>query len=195
MLVFDYLWEKVEEERYHQQPDVHAIDIGIRCDYYLVVTDVFDAFLDVEGGLQEVELLVFIDHFFGESVTVERLAPQTEHSLCIDVAALGDAAARRVTLRDEYRSLRLALVVGIEMDVAVAELAVVEVHLFGALTGYLLYARHRLAVALVVKDFFEQRLRGVGVFVEVVVELLADEIEHEVADAFAVGLPEPADPA
>ena len=73
---------------------MHPVDVGVRRDNDLVVTKAVESVLDVEGGLQQVELLVLIDHFFGQAVAIERFAAQREHGLGIYVAALGDGTAR-----------------------------------------------------------------------------------------------------
>ena len=82
---------------------MHPIDIGISGYHDVVISQIFNAFVDIQCGLQQVELLVFIDDFLCESVAVERFAAQREHSLCLRVAALGDASRRGVALGDEQR--------------------------------------------------------------------------------------------
>ena len=67
------------------------------------------------------------------------------------------------------------------MYLAVAQLLVVERHLLGRLARLLLNARNRLALLLVLDDLLLQHLRRLGMLVQVVVEVLADEIEYEVA--------------
>ena len=67
------------------------------------------------------------------------------------------------------------------MYLAVAQLLIVERHLLGRLARLLLNARNRLALLLVLDDLLLQHLRRLGMLVQVVVEVLADEIEHEVA--------------
>ena len=115
----------------------------------------------------------------------ERLAAQGEHSLRVDVAALGYRAACRVALGDEYRALFLAGVLGIAVvDAAVAQLAVVQVGFLGAFAGQLGHSGHRLALAFAL---FHLALDGFGhlaVDVEVVVNLLF----YEVADVFVYRL-------
>ena len=92
---------ELQEKGDEQQADVHTVDIGIGGDNDLVVTQVVESVLNVEGRLQQVELLVLIHHLLGQSERVERFAAQREHGLRVDVAALGDAAAGRVALGDE----------------------------------------------------------------------------------------------
>ena len=94
MSLLDEFGEELQEEGYYEQSDVHAVDIGIGCNYYLVVAQGVESVLNVEGCLKQVELLVLVHHLLGESERVERLAPEREHSLRVYVAALGDRTAR-----------------------------------------------------------------------------------------------------
>ena len=92
---------ELEEESEHQQADVHAVDIGIGGDDDVVVAQVLNVLVDVQGGLQQVELLVLVAHFLGHAQAVERLSAQAEHGLGLHVAALGDASRGGVALGDE----------------------------------------------------------------------------------------------
>ena len=92
--LFDEVGEELQEEGNHQQADVHAVDIGIGGHDDLVVTEPLEAILDVERGLQEVKLLVLVNHLLGEAERIERLTTQAEHGLCVHVATLGDGSAR-----------------------------------------------------------------------------------------------------
>ena len=82
----DHVGEELQEERGKQQADVHAVHIGVGGDDDLVVTQVLHVLLDVERRLQEVELLVLVDHLLREPVAVERLAAQREDGLRAHVA-------------------------------------------------------------------------------------------------------------
>ena len=177
----DHVGEELQEERGEQQADVHAVHIGVGGDDHLVVTQVLHVLLDVERRLQEVELLVLVDHLLREPVTVQRLAPQREDRLRAHVARGGDRTRGRVALRNEDHRLLGQLVLVREVDLAVAQLAVVERDLLGRLARLLLDARDGLALLLVLDDLLLQRLRRLGVLVQVVVEVLAQEIDHEVA--------------
>ena len=66
--------EELQEERDDEQADVHTVHIGIGGNNHFVITQSFDTVFNVQRGLQQVELFVFINHFFGQSVRVERLA-------------------------------------------------------------------------------------------------------------------------
>ena len=141
--------EELQEKCYHEQAYVHAVHIGISGYYYLVVTQVIQALLYVQGCLQQVELLILINHLLGESVAVKRLTAQAEYGLCVHVTALGDGSAGGVTLSYEYAALLLAVTAGIiQVDAAVGQFAVVQVGLLGALTGLLGDAGNLLTLLL-----------------------------------------------
>ena len=168
---------ELEEEGEHQQADVHAVHIGIGGDDDVVVAQVLNVLVDVQGGLQEVELLVLITHFLGHSQAVERLAAQAEHGLGLHVAALGDASRCGVALGDEDGAFEAFLVVGVEVDAAVAELAVVEADLLRALACGLLDAGNLLAFLLVGLDLGLQRTHRFRVLVQVVVQMALQDVE------------------
>ena len=65
--------EELQEEGDDEQTDVHAVDISIRSHDDLIISEGVETFLDVEGGLQQVELLVLVDHLFRQTKTVQRL--------------------------------------------------------------------------------------------------------------------------
>ena len=121
MSFLDEVGEELQEEGDDEQTDMHAIDIGIGGHDDFVVAQCVEAVFDVESSLQQIELLVLIHHFLGESVGVEWLATEREHRLGVDVAAFGDAAAGRVALGDENTTFFLAVVLGVAVvDAAVA---------------------------------------------------------------------------
>ena len=84
------LGEELQEECYHEQTNVHTVHIGIGRNDYLVVAKVIQTLLDIQGSLQQVELLVLIDHLLGKAVAVQGLTAKTEYSLSVHVTALGD---------------------------------------------------------------------------------------------------------
>jgi hypothetical protein len=90
--------EKLQEKRDEQQADVHSVHIGIGCNNNLVVTQIVNAFFNVQRCLQQVEFFVFVNHFFGESEGIQRFPPQTENGLRIYIARFGDGTTGRVTL-------------------------------------------------------------------------------------------------
>ena len=71
MSLLDEVGEELKEEGYDEQPYMHAVDISIGGHYNLVVAQRVEAVLYVERSLQEVELLVFINHLLGKSERVE----------------------------------------------------------------------------------------------------------------------------
>ena len=70
------LWEELKEESYYQQTDVHTVNIGIRCDNYLVISKRIESVFNVECSLKEVELLILIHYFLCQSKAVKRLSTQ-----------------------------------------------------------------------------------------------------------------------
>ena len=170
---------------------MHAVDIGIGGNNHLVVAQVVDTVLDVEGGLQQAEF--FVLHHLGrlQPEGVERLSAQREHRLRLHISYLGDAAACREALGDENRAFLAAVVVFwssrvVEVHTAVAQLAVVERHLLGPLTGLLGDAGNGFALTLAFLYFLEQHLGSIGILVQVVVELLLDEVVDKLVDGGAV---------
>ena len=81
MAFLHQFWEELQEERYEQQTDMHAIDIGIGGHNHLIISQTVETLLNVEGCLQEIELLVLIDHLLGELEGVKRLTTQREDGL------------------------------------------------------------------------------------------------------------------
>jgi hypothetical protein len=63
VVVLHQVREELEEEGHQQQPDVHTVHIRIGGDDDLVVAQAIHAVLDVERGLDQVELLVLVHHF------------------------------------------------------------------------------------------------------------------------------------
>ena len=121
MSLLDEFGEELKEEGDDEQADVHAVNISIGGDDHLIITEGVEAVFDVECCLQQVELLVFVDYFLGQSEGIQWLASQREHSLGVHVTALGDAAAGGVTLGDEDGGFLLTVVLHIaEVDAAVA---------------------------------------------------------------------------
>ena len=113
MAFLNKVGEELQEESYHEQSDVHAVHICIRGHYYLIITQALQPVLNIQGRLQQIEFLVFVNHLFRHTVTVQRLAPQREYGLCVHIAALGDAAAGRITLGNEDAGVFLLGALGI----------------------------------------------------------------------------------
>ena len=130
---------------------MHAVDICICGDHHIIIAQGVEAVLDIEGVLEEVELLILIDHLFGQAKAVERLSTKAEYSLGIDVARLGDRTTRGVALRDEkgrlqaHSAIFFIFFVAV-VSAAVTQLFVVEVGGLGALGGELLDACYLFAL-------------------------------------------------
>ena len=75
MVALDQVGEELQEEGDQQQADVHAIHIGIGRNDHLVITESIQAILDVQSGLQQVELLVLIHNLLGQAIAIQRLTP------------------------------------------------------------------------------------------------------------------------
>ena len=101
MAFLDEFGKELQEEGHHKQADVHPIDIGIRGDNHLVVAKRIQPIFNVEGGLKEVEFLIFVHHLLGQSIGVEGLSAQREDGLSFHLTTLGDATRSRVTFGNE----------------------------------------------------------------------------------------------
>ena len=71
------------------------------------------------------------------------------------------------------------------MHVAVAQLFVVEVGLFGAFAGEFRHAGNGFALFLALLNLLLHHFRYVEVLVEIVVHLFLDEVAHKLVDAHA----------
>ena len=196
----DEVGEELQEEGDHQQAYVHAVHVGIGRHDDLVVAQSVQPVLDVERGLQEVELLIFIDNLFRQSEAVERLSAQREHGLRAHVAAFGDRAAGRVALGDKDGGVeaRVALVVFlfptlapglgrrvVEVNAAVAQLTVVQVGLLGTLAGQFRNAGNGLALRFAFLYLLADHFCHVEVLVEEVVHVFFDKVAHKLIHAHA----------
>ena len=178
VLLFHEFREELQEERHEQEANVHTIDISIGCDNHFVVTQVLETVFDIERMLQQVEFFVLIDDLLRHAEAVERLTAEAEHRLRLHVTSLGDGAGCGVTFCNENHRFAVERVFHVsEVDLAVAEFAVVQVRLLGTFVGKLLDARDFLAFTFVLRDAVEQSLFGFGILVQVVVELACDVID------------------
>ena len=96
-----HVGEELKEECEQKQAYVHAVDIGIGGNYDVVVAQSVYAFFNVECGLKQIELVVFVQDLGRNSIGVLWLASEREHSLGLHIAYLGDGAGSRVALGDE----------------------------------------------------------------------------------------------
>ena len=82
----DQFRKELDEECHQQDTDVHAVVIGVRGDDYLVIAQFLQSVFNIQGMLEEVEFLIFIDDFTAHAEGVQRLAPQGENGLGFRVA-------------------------------------------------------------------------------------------------------------
>ena len=71
MSFLDKVREELKEESDDEQTDVHTIHIGISSHYHLIISKSVKTVLYVEGSLKEIELLILINHFLGQTIAVE----------------------------------------------------------------------------------------------------------------------------
>ncbi len=145
---FHQVRKELQEERHQQQPDMHSIHVRICGNDHLVISQTLQSVLDVQRMLQEVELLVLINHFFRQPVAIQWLSTETEDRLRADVARLRDRTTGRITLRDKDHRLNTFFVFVVEMKTAVAKLLVVKICFFCTFVRKLLDTRDLLALAL-----------------------------------------------
>ena len=69
---------------------MHTINVGIRSDYNLVVTQGIEAIFNIQSTLEAIELVILVDDFFAKSKGVERFSFKTEYCLSVDVPRLCD---------------------------------------------------------------------------------------------------------
>jgi len=167
---------------------VHTIHIGIGGNDYLIVTEAVDAFFDVEGCLQKVELFVFVNDFLGQSKGVQGLTAKTEDGLCVHVAALGDGATGRVSLGDEDAALltRISFVV-VEVDAAIAQLAVVQVGFLGTFASQFGHTGNGLALLFRISYLLKHHLGHFGILVQIVIHLLLHEVAYVFVHTHPIG--------
>ena len=100
---------------------MHTVNIRIGSHNHLVVTQSVQPVFNIQGSLQEVELLVLIHHLLRQSEGVERFATQREDGLCVHITALRDTAAGGITFSDKDATLFLPVVLHIRIvDTTVA---------------------------------------------------------------------------
>ncbi len=178
---------------------MHAVDVGVGGYDHVVVAQAVDTVLYVEGGLEQVEFLVFVHHLACEAERVERFAAQREHGLGVNIAYLRNRAGGGVALGDEYRRceflflqfggalLALEIVGVVEVYAAVAQLRVVEVHFFCSFAGKFGHSGHSFALAFALLYLFLENLGSVEIFVQIVVELFLEEVADEFGHCHAAG--------
>ena len=118
--------KELQEEGHQQQPDMHAVHIGIGGNHHIVVPQVFQSVLNIQCSLQQVEFLVLVYDLFGKSEDIQWLAFQAEYSLCAHIPCRGDGTAGRIAFGDEHGGIKPAFIIVIEMDLAVTQFAVMQ---------------------------------------------------------------------
>ena len=101
MALTNQFWEELQEEGDNQQADMHTVHIGIGSHNHLIISQRVHALLNIEGSLEQIELLVLIDHLFRQAKGVQGLSSQREDGLGVHVATLGDRTTGRVTLSNK----------------------------------------------------------------------------------------------
>src|SRR5690606_3640681 len=97
----DEVREELQEEGQEQQSDMHPVNVCVGGYHHIVVTEVIERLLNIEGGLKQIELLVLVNNLFCQAVAVQWFSPEAEDSLGFHIARFGDGAACRVALGDE----------------------------------------------------------------------------------------------
>ena len=178
----------LHEECQHKHADVHSVVIGIGCDDDLVVSEILHIIFHAKGIHQECELLVFRNLLAALLVAVDRLTSEAEYGLGLCIAGLCDGSARRVSLGDEYtcelRQLFLCCrKLVIVVDLAVAELTVVDVGSLVSLLSLLLDCRDLLALLLGLSDLLLQDRDDLLVHVQIVVQICLQELVDGASDS------------
>src|SRR5690606_39729090 len=118
--------ERLQEGGEQQRADGDAVNISIGRNDRRVVAESIQPVFNVQRVLQQVELFVLVNNLFGQSETVEGLAPQTEYRLGFYVTRLCYRSAGRISFCDEdHRLLPLRLLLVVEVVSAIAQLTVV----------------------------------------------------------------------
>ncbi len=68
--LLDEVREELQEEGDDEQSDVHSIYIGIGSHNHLIISQSVQSVLDIEGCLEQVELLVLVNHLLGQTIAV-----------------------------------------------------------------------------------------------------------------------------
>ena len=166
---------------------MHSVVIGIGRHHNPVVAQVRNVIFHSECVQKQVQFLVLRHFLAALLVAVDGLSTEAEHRLGLCVACLGDGTACGVSLGDEYaREINLLLVLlgdpVSQMQLAVTQLAVVDVRALVALTGLLLDAGDFLALCFGSYDLRLNHRHDVLVDVEVVVKIRLYEVVDEGPD-------------
>ncbi|MCY1244305.1 hypothetical protein D9M72_573720 [compost metagenome] len=83
---------------------MHTVDIGIGCDYDIVVTQVAHILLYIQSRLEQVEFFVFVDNLFAHAIRIQRFSTQAENGLGINVTRFRNGTRSRISLGDKKRA-------------------------------------------------------------------------------------------
>jgi len=161
---------------------VHAVHVSVGGDDDLVVAQPVEPVLDIQRGLEEVKLFVFVDDFLGQAVGVERFAFEGEDRLRLHIARGGEGTGRGVTFDDEERALLGARVFVAEMQTAIAQLAIVERRLLRAFAGDVADAGQFLSLALVFLDLVADNFGRFAMLVQISIKGLLYKLADEFLD-------------
>ena len=90
----------------------------------------FPAVLNIQCGLQQVELLILVNDLFAQTENVQRFAFQAEYGLGVHIPGFGDGTAGGIALGDEDGGFNPAFIMVVVMDLAIAQFFVVQAGLF-----------------------------------------------------------------
>src|SRR5687767_8992464 len=120
---------------------MHSIHISIGSYNNIIISETFQPFFNIQCMLQKVKLLIFINNFFCQAETIERLSPETENRLCFYVSCLGDRSTCAVTFGNKNGALFLFCKkfffpfgrwLIIEMIAAVPQFFIMKIRFFGS---------------------------------------------------------------
>ena len=115
---------------------MHPVNIGIGSNHDIVVTQVFQTVFNIECRLQQIKLFVFINHFFGQSVRINRFTTQAKYGLCINITRFGNGTARRIPFGNKQSAFKPVFFFQIVvMHATVAQFFVVQTDFFSAFAG------------------------------------------------------------
>ena len=88
---------------------MHSIHIGISCNNDIIIAKAFICRLQYSMHAEKIEFFIFINHFFGQAKTVQRLTTQTEHGLSLYFPDFGNGSAGTIAFCDKNGTFLLFL--------------------------------------------------------------------------------------
>ena len=64
---------------------MHSVNIGIGCNYNIIIAQVFNAVFNIECSLKKIELLILINDLLCKTEGIKRFTPKAEYSLCLNI--------------------------------------------------------------------------------------------------------------